>query len=282
MNPLSRNRSLAFAVFSLAAPLFAAAQAPAAPAALLGSTFYNPGTLTATPTKSGSRTDVYDGPTSMFNRLSIHITTLNPGLAVHPPQSHQQEEAVLVKEGSLQVSLNGKLLNAGPGALLFLAPHAVHNLTNVGDKPASYYVIDVYTDATATVPDQPYDELAPPGKLHSTVIDCDHLPSKPTKNGSRTDVADSPTATFVEFESHMTTLNPGRNNGYLTDPADEVIVVKSGLVESKINGVACRLGPGSFFFQAANDPHTMTNLGTTPTTYQIFKFVTDKQPKHSS
>ena len=270
---------LALSLVSFLAGLPCAPAQTAAASGTLGSTFYDWGTLVQAPTPSGSRCEVVDSPTLTFDRLSIHITTLRAGLAVHPPQSHSQEEVVLIKEGTLEISLNGQKLRAGPGELLFLAARAVHNLTNVGDGPASYYVIDVYTGASATVPNRPESDWLPAGKLHSTLFDCDNIPAKPNPNGSRRSVVDSPTFTFAEFESHLTTLAPGKSTPVLTDPADEIIVIKSGLVEVSIKSVSCRMGPGSFYFQASNDVHKVTNLGATPATYQVIKFVTEKTPK---
>ena len=255
------------------------AQSTAPATAPLGSTFYNWDTLIVTPTKSGARRAVIDSPTLSFARLTMHITTLNPGAILQPPGHHAQEEVIWVREGNLELWLNGKTQNAGPGALIFLAAHALHNLKNIGDKPATYYVIDVYTAATAIVRDQPADEWAPAGVLKSTVFDCNNLPSKPTPKGFSCPVVTSPTATLVELHSHLTTLNPGMTTGMLADPADEIIIITAGLVESNIKGITCRLAAGSFYFQAANDLHSMTNVGPTPTTYQVLKFVSETIPK---
>ena len=57
---------------------------------------------------------------------------------------------LLIKEGTLQPTINGvKQQPAGPGSLIFFASHDVHNATNVGDKPTTYYVINYYTAAAA-------------------------------------------------------------------------------------------------------------------------------------
>lgn len=246
---------------------------------MLGSTYYTWDTLVAAPTASGWRYEVVDRPTPMFQRLSIHITTLNPGAAGPSPSHHAQEAVVLIKEGTADVLLNGKTSRAGPGAMIFLSAHAVHSLICVGNRPVTYYVFEIFTAATASVPDRPADEWAPTGHLRASIFDCDRLPTTSTKNGSRCIIVDAPTTNFEVFHSHITTLNPGVTTGLLTDPADEVIVIKSGLVESFLKGVTCRLGSGSFYFQAANDVHSMTNVGSTPATYQVFKWVVRDEAK---
>jgi quercetin dioxygenase-like cupin family protein len=209
----------------------------------------------------------------------MHITTLNPGAATHPPAHHAQEEVIWVKEGTLELWLNGKTQKAGEASFIFLAANAQHSITNAGDKPATYYVIDVYTAATATVHDGPADEWAPTDKLRSAVFDCNSITEISRPTGSRRPIVDSPTTTFVRLESHITMLNVGATTGPLNDGADEIIIIKSGLIESNIKGVTCRLGPGSFYFQRANDIHSSTNAGSTPASYQVIKIVSEIVPK---
>ena len=270
----------ALAALAAAASLPVLAQSPAPAPAKLGSTFYSWDALPFTPNGSGGRRNVVDAPTITFNRLAMHITSLNPGASAHPhPQGHPQEETLLVKQGTIEIMLNGTKHRAGPGAVIFLAPRVLHNITDVGPDVAVYYVMDIYTDLSAAVPDQPADFWAPAEKLHSTVFDCESLPRKATKTGYRIPVVAAPTVTLEQFESHLTTLDVGKNSDVLTDPADEIIIVKSGLVEVSIKGVSCRLAAGSFYFQAANDVHQVKNIGSGPATYQVFKWVSDRTPK---
>jgi mannose-6-phosphate isomerase-like protein (cupin superfamily) len=46
--------------------------------------------------------------TRTLDELEMHITTLNPHTASHPPHTHPNEEMVIVKEGTLQAHVNGK------------------------------------------------------------------------------------------------------------------------------------------------------------------------------
>jgi len=271
---------IACATIALACAPSSVAQGTAAPLAKLGSTFYDWDALPVAPADNGSRRVTADGSTSTLNRFSIHATTLNPGASSHPhPQGHANEEAILIKEGKIRVILNGVEHPAPVGSLIFLASHVLHNLTNIGDSPATYYVVDFFTDATTSVPDQPADVWESAEKLHSTVFDCESLPATPTKAGSRRNVVSSPTATLLEFESHLTTLYPGKETGILNGLADEVIIIKSGLVVATIDGVSAELGAGSFYFQASRTAHNLKNIGTAPATYQVMKIVSDKTPR---
>jgi mannose-6-phosphate isomerase-like protein (cupin superfamily) len=49
---------------------------------------------------------------------------------------------VIVKEGTLQAHLNGKEVVVGAGGVLFYASMQPHAVQNIGDTPATYYVIN--------------------------------------------------------------------------------------------------------------------------------------------
>src|SRR4030095_13042213 len=95
-------------------------------------------TLTPTPTRTGQRRDVFDAPTETLDRLHGHITTLNPGENTGPLHRHPQEELVLIKEGTVEVNIDGRTQIAGPGSIVFFAVNENENMTNVGSTPATY------------------------------------------------------------------------------------------------------------------------------------------------
>ena len=104
--------------------------------------------MEATPTANGVRRAVLDGPTTTLDKLHIHITTLNPGQNSGEPRRHLQEEVLVVKEGLVEASLDGKTQTAGPGSVFFFAANAVTRLRNAGDGPATYVVIYYHTPLT--------------------------------------------------------------------------------------------------------------------------------------
>jgi quercetin dioxygenase-like cupin family protein len=283
MKIIPRLVPIARALFCAAASIPAMAQpvevtySPPSNPTPLGSTFVDWSSLRFHATPVGLFCAVFDQPTATLEKIEVHVTTLFPGKASHSPHHHPWEEMLLIKEGQVEVSINGKMQDAGPGALVFLAAHDVHNATNIGDKPATYYVINFCTQAVHTVRDQPAAEWAPPALLSSRVVDCDSLPFP--ANGGHREVFDSPTVTFARLESHLSTLSPGKSTTPRSrDPGDELFIVKSGLLEATLNGVSCRLGAGSFYYVAPNEERTMRNIGTEPCSYQVIKVVSDKSP----
>ncbi len=264
---------------ALAQPVVSTYKPPAS-STPLGTTFVAWDSIPVRTTANGESRAVFDNPTPTLEKFEMHITTLLPGKQSHPVHQHAWEEMLLVKDGDVELSINGQKHRAGAGSLIFFASHDPHNLTNVGEKPATYYVINFCTDLVHSVPDKPAAEQAVPGKLPSSVIDCDHQPATPNKTGTRANVVDSPTLTFDRLESHITTLNVGQSTqANMIDAGDELFIVRTGQLEATVNGVTCRLKEGSFFYCAPNDKRTFKNIGTTPAAYQVIKIVSARTPK---
>lgn len=134
-------------LLSLASMLSAQTPAPA-PATKLTSHVYAWDELKVQPTKNGARRDLFDGPTTTLDKAHCHITTLNPGEKSSEPRKHLQEEFIVVKEGLVEASVDGKTQTAGPGSVFFMAANAVTALRNAGTTPATYIVFYYYTPLT--------------------------------------------------------------------------------------------------------------------------------------
>lgn len=288
MRILRQIGSMAFAIATivLAVPLQGQSAAPASspaaavPRATLGSTVFNWDNLVAKISAKGAVRAVANNPTATLEVFECHITTLNPGLASHPAHQHRQEEFIIIKEGTLEVVINGTAQRAGPGSLLFYAANDFHHVRNVGDRPATYLVFNLKTATTASAPAQTAAESASPDKLRSKVFDWEKLAVKTTKTGERRDVLNSPTVTCTNLECHVTTIEAGlAPHAAHRHPDEELVIVKEGLLEATINGVAHRAGPGSIFFFASNEEHGLKNVGATRATYHVVRIVTTATPK---
>jgi XRE family transcriptional regulator, regulator of sulfur utilization len=109
--------------------------------------------------------------------------------------------------------------------------------------------------------------------MGSTIFDWAAMKVQQTKIGARRDVVRAPTATLDELEIHITTLNPGETpHAPHQHPAEELLIVKEGTVESLVNGELKRVGPGSIIFQASNQMHSIKNVGTTQATYHVIQW----------
>ena len=105
-------------------------------------------TISAKETKVGSVRSFFKAPTATLEELELHVTTLNPGQEPHPPHRHPNEEMVIIREGTVEVLVNGDWKRLGPGSVLFNASNQLHGLRNVGAIPAVYHVINWKTAAT--------------------------------------------------------------------------------------------------------------------------------------
>jgi quercetin dioxygenase-like cupin family protein len=133
---------------ALAAFSMLSVQAADAPKQKLTSNVYELGQLPVNPNKLGVRRPVFDGPTATLDNLECHVTTLNKGERSGDPRLHRQEEIIIVKEGTVEVNYDHEKRTAGPGAIIYFASNATTFLRNVGDGPATYYVIAYFTPLT--------------------------------------------------------------------------------------------------------------------------------------
>jgi quercetin dioxygenase-like cupin family protein len=84
----------------------------------------------------------FRAPTATLDELELHVTTLPAGELSHPAHKHPNEELVIVREGTVEALVNGRLKRVGPGSVIFNAANQMHSLRNVGSGPATYHVIN--------------------------------------------------------------------------------------------------------------------------------------------
>src|SRR5262249_29361693 len=100
------------------------------------------------PTPKGGRRDIVNSPTVTLASLEGHITTLKAGEVPHAAHRHPDEELVIVKEGTMECTVDGVSQRGGPGSIFFYGSNAMHGMKNVGATEATYYVFRVITEAT--------------------------------------------------------------------------------------------------------------------------------------
>lgn len=141
------TRDVVVATTAALATCAVAAVAQTTPAKL-GPAVFDWAKMEVKPTDVGAIRILVRQPTATLDELEMHVTTLNPGLASHPPHAHPNEELVIVRDGTVEVLNGGSWKRLGPGSVIFNASNSLHALRNVGDTPATYHVINWKTAQT--------------------------------------------------------------------------------------------------------------------------------------
>jgi quercetin dioxygenase-like cupin family protein len=120
-------------------PALGAAPSPKPP--IMRSQVFDSAHIKADSIGVGERRQVFDAPTVTLERFASHVTTLNPGQAPHPAHRHPEEELMIVKEGTIEATLNGQPTRVDVGGMIFCASNELHGLRNIGTTRATYYVV---------------------------------------------------------------------------------------------------------------------------------------------
>jgi len=103
--------------------------------------------LKPTAATTGTYANVFDSPTPTLDRFHCHVTTLIPGQSIGP-HKHPMDVLFVVKEGTVEVDIDGKKQTVTPGSVIFFASNATETMTNQGKMTATYYVFEFYTALT--------------------------------------------------------------------------------------------------------------------------------------
>src|SRR5713101_2252942 len=93
--------------------------------------------------KTSEAREILQGKTATGESIEVHETTLAPGGSPHPPHHHEHSEMFLIREGTLEVSINGASSRFGPGSAAFIGSNDEHGIKNVGETPALYFVVEI-------------------------------------------------------------------------------------------------------------------------------------------
>jgi quercetin dioxygenase-like cupin family protein len=126
--------------WTLMLPLLTAAAGQAQKASLPSKTFRFED-LPVRPNGENRSRATLDGLTHGGFPIELHQTELAPGLPPHAPHHHEHEEMIMLREGTLEVTIAGKVSTLGPGSVAFVASNEEHGLRNVGKTRAHYFVL---------------------------------------------------------------------------------------------------------------------------------------------
>lgn len=136
MDPTRRHLSLLL-------PLLAHAQEKKA-AGALASKCYVYEELAERAGQGGNKSrNYFNGVTSRGLGIELHETELPAGNAPHGEHRHAHEEMLFLREGIMEVTIEGKSTRLTPGSVAFVASNEMHGWRNVGDTRARYFVFTI-------------------------------------------------------------------------------------------------------------------------------------------
>jgi (S)-ureidoglycine aminohydrolase len=210
---------------------------------------------------------ILEGTSTHLDYLEIHATTQYPGAA--PSKAHANEdieECIIVREGLMKATIEGKSSTLGAGGVILLMPQQTHSVQNMGNTNLTYYVMRYRAKKKMDIER---------GKTSggSLMLNTDSLAFKASARGGGRAYFDRPTAMCERFEMHVTQLN---SKGPSHDPhahdETEIILVISGKTEMTIDGKKYNGEPGDFYFMESQLMHGVRNAGDEPCSYFAFKW----------
>ena len=92
---------------------------------------------------------VLKGKLATGESVEVHQTTLLPGATLHLPHRHLHSEMCLIREGTVEVTVNGNSTRMGSGSVGFFHSNDEHAIKNLGTTPATYYIVKIGPTAGA-------------------------------------------------------------------------------------------------------------------------------------
>ena len=222
------------------------------------------------PVKAGELREtrrILEGTSPHLEYLEIHATTQFPG--AKPSTAHANEdieECIIVKEGTMKVTIEDRSEVLGPGGVILLMPQQMHSVANVGESNLTYYVMR-YRSKKKT------DLERGQASGGSLMLDPNTLPFKPSSRGGGRAYFDRTTAMCERFEMHVTQLNQkGPSHTPHSHAESEIILVLSGDTEMTIDGKEYQGAAGDFYFMSSELLHGVRNATDEPCTYFAFKW----------
>jgi (S)-ureidoglycine aminohydrolase len=215
-----------------------------------------------------------EGSTPTFKLFKVHATTLKAKSRMRESAySQENEELILVKEGILTVTIEGKTKDLAAGGIALIMSGDVRATENKTDKITTYYVIQINSKEK---PDVERGKKAG----GSILMNFEEAVFKAHDKGGRRNFFDRSTSMATRFEMHVTTLNAGKDSH---DPhthiAPEIILMidnePTNTEENAEMYVADKWMPctiGDLSFVNSKVPHAIRNTSKGSITYFAFQF----------
>ena len=230
--------------------------------------------LTAVKRPQGEARPILEGTTPDFKLFKVHASTLLPkGRMKKEAYTQENEELIIVKEGELTVTIEGKTKVLKAGGVALIMSNDLRETENKSDANTTYYVFQFNSV-------QPVDIERGKKAGGSLMLNWDEVAFKPHDKGGRKDFFNRPTSMNKRLEMHTTTLNAGlmSHPAHTHKAAEIIFLINSQKDEAKsqaqetIDGNWQEAKVGDIIFLQSNSLHGIRNTGTGTCTYFAFQF----------
>jgi (S)-ureidoglycine aminohydrolase len=218
------------------------------------------------PGKKNTSMIMLSGSAHDLSSIDVSAQLLAPEKKGQIQVPNAEEHLLLVKSGTLTVSLNDTTYALDKGSIAMIMPGEKYFLQNNGVTSCEFHLMKYKSKLPAD-----------PGRGQSSggsfVKDWNKLTFRPHERGGVRSYFDRPTANTKRFEMHVTTL---KENFKSHDPhqhaAEEIILVLEGNVEMLIGEKSYQASTGDILFASTNVFHVLKNIGNGSCSYFAFQW----------
>jgi (S)-ureidoglycine aminohydrolase len=193
--------------------------------------------------------------------LEISANRLKAGKKKKFQLPADQERLILIKSGSLVITLGDSTTTLGKGSVAMIMPSDHYVIQTTGKEDCLFHQM-TYRSKT------PIDASRGRTAGGSFVKDWNKITFRAHDRGGVRSYFERPTAMAKRFEIHVTTLKGGlSSHPPHTHAAEEIILVLDGKVEMLIGEKSYKGQEGDVLFVPTNLPHGLKNDADTPCSY---------------
>ncbi|WP_191322013.1 alpha/beta hydrolase-fold protein [Algoriphagus aquimarinus] len=174
-----------------------------------------------------------------------------------------KEQILLIKEGEVKATLNGKSKTIGANSVLVLMPGDKAELIGSAEGTEYYQMVYSSTDM----------DMKRGKEAGSEILDYNDIEYKEHDRGGVRSYFHRKTAMCPYYEMHMTNLNSGiKSHEPHTHVATEIIIMIEGETEMEIGNKKYQGKAGDVYFLPSSIPHAIRNTGKEQTRYMAFQW----------
>jgi (S)-ureidoglycine aminohydrolase len=224
-------------------------------------------------TKTGLKRSIVNGTATDFQSMDISATTLKKKKTEDEGITTNFEEMIIVKDGSLKITINGESKTVGRGSVAIVMPGDQHSFANAADGETTYYVFRYKSK-------NPVDLERGRKSGGSFVMDWNDVQFKSRddgKGGTRSFFTKS-TAMGRRLELHATLLEPSQTSHTPHHHrAEELVVILHANTEMYLGpeekgGRTKKATDGDIIYLVSNEYHAISNIGGESALYIAFQF----------